>query len=59
MCEVKNPFTSSSLSSMLLENGFLIKDCSLKKSMEGLQYVRIAVRSSEDNDRLTAALKEI
>jgi len=27
--------------------------------MEGLQYVRIAVRSSEDNDRLTAALKEI
>lgn len=44
---------------MLLEKGFLIKDCSLKKSMEGLQYVRIAVRSSEDNDRLTAALKEI
>lgn len=59
MSEVRQPFTSSSLSSMLLEKGFLIKDCSLKKSMEGLQYVRIAVRSSEDNDRLTAALKEI
>ena len=37
----------------------LIKDCCTKKGIEGKSYMRIAIRSSADNDRLVKALEDI
>lgn len=42
---------------LLIEYNILIKDLSPK--MGGKQYLRLAVRNTEDNDRLIAALKEV
>jgi len=44
-----------------LFNGFniLIKDCANKKPIERNNYVRIAVRTKEDNKKLIAALKKL
>lgn len=42
---------------LLIEYNILIKDLSSK--MGGKQYLRLAVRNTEDNDRLIAALKEV
>ena len=42
---------------LLVEHNILIKDLSPK--MEGKQYLRLAVRNTEDNEKLVAALKEI
>lgn len=57
LCEVKTPYTSRRLTSMLLEDNILIKDLSEKTGFEGRQYVRIAVRKEEDNQALITALK--
>ena len=37
----------------------LIKDLSSKKGFENGQFIRLAVRNCQDNDRLIFALKEI
>ena len=57
MCEVKSPYTSRRLTSILLEDNILIKDLSEKTGFEGKQYVRIAVRNEADNQALITALK--
>lgn len=57
LCEVKDPYTSRGLTSMLLDYNILIKDLSEKKGFEGKQYVRIAVRNDRDNQFLITALK--
>lgn len=57
LCEVKSPYTSRRLTSMLLEDNILIKDLSEKTGFEGEQYVRIAVRNEADNQALITALK--
>ncbi len=57
LCEVKSPYTSRRLTSMLLEDNILIKDLSEKTGFEGEQYVRIAVRNEADNQDLITALK--
>lgn len=57
LCEVKSPYTSRRLTSMLLEDNILIKDLSEKTGFEGKQYVRIAVRNEADNQALIMALK--
>lgn len=57
LCEVKSPYTSRRLTSMLLEDNILIKDLSEKTGFEGKQYVRIAVRNEADNQALITALK--
>ncbi|MCM1378463.1 MAG: aminotransferase class I/II-fold pyridoxal phosphate-dependent enzyme [Clostridium sp.] len=46
---------------LLKQSEILIKDCSSKKGIgeDGRQYVRIAVRDREDNDRLLQALEDI
>ena len=36
-----------------------IKDLSSKKGFENGQFIRLAVRDAEDNNKLLAALKEI
>ena len=57
LCEVTAPFTSHELALRLLEEDFLIKDCSSKAGFDGRNYIRLAVKSREDNDALIAALK--
>lgn len=56
LCEVLHPYTASQLTRLLLRENILIKDCSHKKSFSGLEYVRIAVRGKEDNNRLIKEL---
>ncbi len=60
LCEVKAPYTANGLALELLKNhNILISACSAKKGIEPNKFVRLAVRSKEDNDRLIDALKEI
>ena len=57
LCEVLSPMTSESLTARLLKDfNIMIKDCSTKKGFEGRSYVRIAVRGTQDNDRLADSL---
>ena len=44
---------------MLKKYDILVRDCSDKKGLDGKQYLRIAVRSHEDNARLISAFKEL
>jgi histidinol-phosphate/aromatic aminotransferase/cobyric acid decarboxylase-like protein len=44
---------------LLREHEVLIKDCSTKKVFDGRNYIRIAIRNNEDNDRLIKALKSL
>jgi len=58
LCEVLSPFTAKELTFLLLNKyDILIKDCSSKLGFNNKEYVRIAVRSEEDNNRLIEALK--
>ena len=51
--------TSTRLAERLLsQHNIIIKDCDTKTGLEGLGYVRLAVRNAADNDRLVAALKQ-
>ena len=56
LCEVKAPYTSAELTRCLLRKNILIKDCSTKKVFGGKNYIRIAVRGKEDNDKLVEAM---
>lgn len=56
LCEVLPPHTPRELAVRLLkQHNILIKDCSAK--CHG-NYIRLAVRNTEDNDRLLNALRE-
>lgn len=61
MCEIDNTrYTSHELTEMLLSKfNILIKDCDTKNGLQGKNMVRIAVRSSQDNDTLVFALKSL
>lgn len=60
LCEVLPPYGSYGLAVRLLnEYNILIKDCSTKKVFDGRSYIRIAIRSREDNKRLIDALKSL
>lgn len=57
LCEVTDGFTASELTQLLLNrHNILIKDCSNKSSLEGKNYVRIAIRNTDDNNKLIQAL---
>ena len=57
MAELTNGMTAAKLTSLLFnKHSLLIKDLSVK--MKKGQYIRLAVRNTEDNDKLTAALKK-
>lgn len=58
-CEVLEPFTAGGLTTELLNREIIIKDLSTKTGFDGKQYIRLAVRSSEDNEVLIHALKEL
>ena len=51
-------FSASQLREQLLERGLLIRDCSSFHGLDGF-YVRVAVRTHEENLRLLAAFREI
>lgn len=58
MCEVTEKYTSIVLAYKLLEYNILIKDLSPKIN-NGKQYIRIAVRTFEDNKKLIDALQNL
>lgn len=57
LCEVVEKYTSTELVERLLKHNILLKDCCNKAGFNGLNYVRIAIRDSKDNDCLIEALK--
>lgn len=58
MCELVDGMQSDVLAGKLLRENILIKDLTGKIG-NGRQYVRIAIRNSEENDQLLEALKKI
>lgn len=60
MAELTGDISSKQLTIELLKKyNIIIKDLSSKVKREGKQYVRIAVRDTDDNNRLVEAVKEI
>ena len=60
LCEILPPKSANELVlTMLRKYNILVRDCSDKQGFDGKQYMRIAVRSHEDNSRLIEALKEL
>ena len=60
LCEVQSPYTANDLAQQLLKkHDILVSACSAKKGIAPNRYVRLAVRSREDNERLIEALKEL
>ena len=59
LCEVTSTYTSAQLTQILLDNNILIKDCSTKAAFNGKNYVRIAVRGTEDNQKLIESLQHL
>lgn len=57
LCEVIGKFSSIELTKILLEKNILIKDCSTKSAFRDKNYIRIAIRSKKDNDKLIQILK--
>ena len=60
-CEVLPPYTASEIVIyMLKHHNILTRDCSLKPGLDpNKQYMRIAVRTHEDNSRLVEGLRDI
>jgi len=60
LCEVKNRYTSTELTRILLEKAdILIKDCSTKSAFNGRNFIRIAIRDRKDNSKLVETLKKL
>lgn len=60
LCEILPPKNARQLVlTMLKKYNILLRDCSDKQGFDGKQYMRIAVRSHEDNARLIQAFKEV
>lgn len=60
LCEVINKYSSKELTEILLNKyNILIKDCGTKSAFENGNYIRIAVRDTNDNNRLIEVLKEL
>lgn len=60
LCEVLPPFTSHGLvAAMLKRHNILIKDCAGKRAFAGRNFIRIAIRDQEDNERIVDALTHI
>ena len=60
LCKVKKPYTSLTLAKKLWEDAkCLIKDCSGKKGFGGQSFIRLAVKSKEDDDLILSVLKQL
>ena len=59
-CRVEQPFTASGVvMRMLKDHNILMSNCRAKKGLQGDCWMRIAVRSRADNERLVKALKSL
>ena len=58
LCEVLSPMTSSQLAGELVRQNILIKDCYSKKGIHA-NYVRVAIRSENENNLLLKSLQKI
>ena len=59
LCEIMPPRTANEVVLyMLKHHNILMRDCSNKPGLDAKQYMRIAVRTHEDNTRLVEALKQ-
>jgi len=60
LIEVTNGMTAKELTrELLLQHNLFIKDLSNKIQMDDRQYIRLAIRTSEDNRKMVVALKEV
>ena len=60
LCEVLPPYTANEIVIKLLKkHNILTRDCSTKLGFDKKQYMRIAIRNHEDNEKLVAAFKNI
>ncbi|MCC7370240.1 MAG: aminotransferase class I/II-fold pyridoxal phosphate-dependent enzyme [Chloroflexi bacterium] len=58
LCEVRPPWTAATLGQRLLtEHWLLVKDCTGKAGLGQGQYIRVAVKSEEENAALIQALQ--
>jgi histidinol-phosphate aminotransferase len=51
-------FSAAQLRERMLKQGILVRDCSSFQGLDGF-YVRVAVRTREENKRLVAVFREI
>jgi histidinol-phosphate/aromatic aminotransferase/cobyric acid decarboxylase-like protein/GTP:adenosylcobinamide-phosphate guanylyltransferase len=59
LCELEFPYAANDLARFLLHNhNILIKDCSGKDGIDDRQYIRIAVRGTDDNNQFLNALPQ-
>lgn len=60
LCEVVGRYSANELTELLLNRyNILIKDCNNKTGLKGKNYIRIAIRNSDDNDKLIKALQAL
>jgi threonine-phosphate decarboxylase len=60
LCKLTVPeMTSSELCERLAQQGILIRNCDSFAGLEPGRFVRIAVRTQEDNERLVKALRQL
>ena len=58
MIELINGCSSSELTQrLLIENNIFVKDLNAKYGFENRQFIRIAVRNTDDNNKLIEAIK--
>ena len=58
--ELIDKYSSTELTKLLLARyNIMIKDCDSKNGLKGRNFIRVSVRSQEDNDQLISALKEL
>ena len=60
LCKVQKHYTSHQLTEILLNDyNILIKDCDSKTGLDGKNFVRIAIRNEDDNNKLIDALRSL
>jgi len=60
LCELVGTLSSSEFAERVLaEHSMLVRDCSAKAGFDGGQYIRVAVRSAEDNDEFVRAARSV
>ena len=60
LVEVLPPYKARELAFLMLrDHAILMRNCSTKDGFDGKQYMRIAVRSHSENQRLISALKKL
>ncbi len=57
LCEVLSPYRADKICMELLKSNIFVKNCQNKMGFDGSQYIRLAVKSQEENDFLICALE--